>query len=311
VHDSPDRRLAELAAAQHGLLTLAQARGAGLSQRQIRYRVVAGTLLHVAPTVLSVAGLPLTWDRRLAAALLAAGPTAAVSHRSAAHVLEFDGFEPGPVEITSPRGRRVLLPQGAVLHSALRLDPIDVVTVAGLRVTSGARTILDLARRAPASELTAAIGSAIRDGWTTEPFLRRRLRARRGSGHHGVRLLDRVLEGPVGDSHLERRFLRLVMDAALPRPTTQRVVSASGTIRVDAIWEAYAVVAEVIGHRWHCTALDLTRDAQRRNELQSMGLRVLEFTADAIVRRPHAVVATLQANLAPRRLSEENRHLLS
>ena len=41
-----------------------------------------------------------------------------------------------------------------------------------------------------------------------------------------------------------------------------------------------------MGHRFHCTALDLQRDAQRRNELQAMGLDVLEFTARAIVREP-------------------------
>jgi hypothetical protein len=299
VHSTPDHLIATLAMSQRGLLTVEQAGVAGLSADQIRQRVARGSLTRVAGGVLSVAGHDLTWDRRLLAACLAAGPDSVVSHRAAAHLLGFDGFARGPIEVTVPRGVRPPLPRGVRLHSALRLDRIDVVSLDPFRVTSGARTILDLARTATEQELVAAIGSAIRDGWTSEAVLRRRLSARRGRGHHGVRLLDVVLDGPIGDSELERRFLRLVTTAGLPRPVTQRVFRGDRTIRVDASWEPYGVVAEVMGHRWHCTALDLARDAHRRNELESLGLRVLEFTAHAIDREPAVVVDTPRRNLRP------------
>jgi very-short-patch-repair endonuclease len=52
-----------------------------------------------------------------------------------------------------------------------------------------------------------------------------------------------------------------------------------------------------MGHRFHCTALDLQRDAQRRNELQAMGLVVLEFTTGDIVREPGRTLATLRRHL--------------
>ena len=54
------------------------------------------------------------------------------------------------------------------------------------------------------------------------------------------------------------------------------------------------MVAEVMGHRFHCTALDLQRDAQRRNELQATGLDVLEFTG-----RRHRPRARRRARHAP------------
>lgn len=50
------------------------------------------------------------------------------------------------------------------------------------RVTSGARTIIDLcASGIGEARLGAAIGSALRDGYTSEPFLRHRLAALRGT----------------------------------------------------------------------------------------------------------------------------------
>ncbi len=297
MHPTPDERITELATPQRGLLTGAQARAAGLSSAQLSHRVLRGNLVRLGGGVLAIAGVELTWERLLLAALLAAGPGAVVSHRSAACVLGFDGFDHGPVEVTVPRQRRPAMPARAKLHRALRLEPIDVVTVPPLRLTSGARTIIDLATLATEHQLTAAIGSAIRDGWTSEAFLRRRFQALRGPGRHGAALLSSVLDGPVGDSELERRFLRLVERGGLPRPTTQRTFRGDRTIRVDAIWERHRLVAEVMGHRFHCTALDLQRDAQRRNELQAIGLDVLEFTAHAIGREPEQVIEMLRRRL--------------
>lgn len=93
--------------------------------------------------------------------------------------------------------------------------------------------------------------------------------------------------------------MRLVERAGLPRPTTQRTFRGNRTIRVDAFWEDKRLVVEVLGHRFHCTALDLERDVQRRNELQAIGLDVLEFTAHASVREPARVVDMLRRRLRP------------
>ena len=69
------------------------------------------------------------------------------------------------------------------------------------------------------------------------------------------------------------------------------------TIRVDVIWERQRLLVEVMGHRFHCTALDLQRDAQRRNELQAMGYVVLEFTAGDIVREGRRTLSTVRRHL--------------
>jgi hypothetical protein len=297
VPPTPETRIAAVAATQLGLLTGAQARAAGLTPAQISHRVDRGDLVRLGGGVFGIAGHEMTWHRRVLAAMLAAGPAAVVSHRAAACLLGFDGFGEVPPEVTVPRGRRPAVPAGVTVHTALRLDRIDTITLPPFRATSGALTVIHLAKTATERELLAAIGSALRDGWTSERFLRQRFGVLRGPGRHGAALLASVLDEPVGHSELERRFLRLVARAGLPRPSTQRTFRGERTIRVDAIWEERGVVAEVMGHRFHCTSLDLERDAQRRNELQAMGLEVLEFTSREVARAPGAVLATLHRHL--------------
>jgi hypothetical protein len=124
VASTPDDRITALALPQRGLLTVGQARAAGLTSAQICHRVDRGRLLRLGGIVLAIAGLELTWDRRVLAALLAGGPGAVVSHRAAACALGFDGFGEGLIEITVPRGRRLSVPPGTILHTALRLDPM-------------------------------------------------------------------------------------------------------------------------------------------------------------------------------------------
>jgi very-short-patch-repair endonuclease len=216
--------------------------------------------------------------------------------RTAAHLLGFDGFDAGPIELAVPRTRRVR--SIATIHEVRHLAKIDVVSVGRFPCTSGARTIIDLAASASAEQLAAAIGSALRDGWTSEAFLAKRFAALGGRGRTGTVLLRQVLGGPFGHSELERAFLRLVRKSRLPTPRTQVVIRGQRTVRVDAIWDTERVVVEILGHRWHSTRAQLQRDAQRRNELQALGLLVLEFTSDDIARRPHHVVGQIGRALA-------------
>lgn len=251
----------------------------------------------------AVSGVPKTWDRNALAALLAVGPLARLSHRAAAHMLGFDGFGECPIEVTVPRGVRRAT-ELAVVHSTTYLHPLDWTRVGRFPVASGARTIIDLcAVGATNDELGAAIGSAVRDGYASEIFIRKRLASMRGPGRRGIRLLDHALEGPIAHSHLERVFLRLAREAGIDAPQTQITIRGERVMRVDCIWEHAKVIVEVMGHRFHVTREDLQRDAQRRNELQEMGYLVIEFTTLDLAERPVQCMARLRRNLIRRRAS--------
>ena len=147
-------------------------------------------------------------------------------------------------------------------------------------------------------------------GWTSEAFLRARLAALRHRGRDGVRLLDRVLDGAGGHSHLERRFLELVRRAGLARPATQTVYRTNGRVvaRTDFTFPPpHRVIVEVAGHATHATRRQRQRDAQRHSELQLLGYIVLTFTYEDVVERPawvartvaQAMHATFQAHNPP------------
>jgi very-short-patch-repair endonuclease len=293
-----DRAILVVAARQHGCATVEQAVAAGLTVRQIQHRVTTGRFRRLGRRVIAVSGAPESWDQALMAGLLELGPDALVSRRAAAELHGFDGFAARAVEFTVSRRARGR-GRGAAwrVHTADDLELVDRATVGCFACTSASRTILDLARDTPAPALRRAIDSANRDGSSSPAYLARRLRHLRGPGRHGVRLVDSLIVDAGGHTELERAFLRLVREAGLPRPTCQRVFRHDGrTIaRVDFSFEPQPILVEVSGRRGHSTDDERAKDARRRNELQSLGFVVLEFTFDDVWRRPTYVIATLRA----------------
>jgi very-short-patch-repair endonuclease/predicted transcriptional regulator of viral defense system len=293
-----DQRLHALAARQHGCVTVDQARAAGLSVSQIHRRLRDERFERLGHHVLRVAGSPHSWEQQLMAVLLDHGDGAVVSHHAAAALHAFDGFPRQPVEVTmtrAARGRRAHWQ----LHTTRRLELIDRTEIDGFRTTTASRTIIDLAATASVSQLERAIDSAVRDGWSSPAFLRRRLGALRGRGRRGVRLLDELLEDSGGHSDLERRFLALVRRAGLPKPTCQRILGRGETVaRVDFSFEPRPVLVEVSGRRGHASDAERAKDARRRNELQELGFVVLEFTNRQVREQPGYVIATLRRHLA-------------
>jgi hypothetical protein len=88
----------------------------------------------------------------------------------------------------------------------------------GVRTTTATRTIIDLAAsRHPAARIEQAVDSAVRLKLTTIPRLTKRM-SELAPGRAGIRLLREILLDSGGESTLERRFLRLVREARLPRP---------------------------------------------------------------------------------------------
>jgi predicted transcriptional regulator of viral defense system len=80
----PAELAAALAATQHGHITAQQCRDCGLSPSTVRRLITRGALESTGPGVYRVVGAPRTWHGRALAAVLAAGPDALASHRTAA-----------------------------------------------------------------------------------------------------------------------------------------------------------------------------------------------------------------------------------
>jgi hypothetical protein len=253
-HDvAPIPRLSTLAAGQHGVLSVGQLKAVGVGRRPFDQLVRRGIFVRVAPGVYAAAAAPETWERKLMAGLLALGPTARISHESAASLHGLDRSLERRVEFTVDRSRRNATAIGRV-HSTSRARPLDIVTFRSFRVTSATRTIVDLARaRIPRPRLAALVDSAVRLGLTSPLVLHSELGFLRGPGRWGCRLLDDLLIDAGGHSMLERDFLRLMRLADLPRPRTQ-VIHRRGArtfARVDFLFDPYGIVVEVSGREGH------------------------------------------------------------
>jgi very-short-patch-repair endonuclease len=275
-------------AAQHGSVSVAQLRALRLSRHTVARWTSEHRLERCAPGVLRLVGSPITWEQRLMSGLLALGRSAAVSHRAAARLHGLDRSTTDEVEFLVKRGQRNSRLADRV-HSSGLIGRRDVVTVDGFRVTSATRTIIDLANiDVETDRLRAAIDSAVRLQLSSPEVIRRRLAEVRRRGRAGVRMLDELLVDAGGHTMLERDFLRLMREAGLPRPRTQ-VIFRDGqrtAARVDFLFPEFMLVVEVSGRLGHSSPAERARDAQRRNELQDIGLRVYEFTWEQVTKRP-------------------------
>jgi very-short-patch-repair endonuclease len=296
-----DIALTDLAADQDGLVTTAQLRDAGVTTWRQQRMVADGLLGRIAPRVYAIRGAPDTHRRRLRAGLLCLGNRSWVSFEAAAALHGLDRSDRFAVEFTIDRGRRpAMLP--FVVHVTTRLQPIDQVVVDGFRTMSATRTVFDLAlARAHPRRIEAAIDSAVRLQLSSPEVLARRLADLRGSGRWGCRRVEEMITDSGGHTMLERRFLELVREAGLPRPRTQVVFRSDGrhVARVDFLFDHVGVVVEVSGQKGHASPSERARDAQRRNELQDLGLRIFEYTWEDVTETPDMVRNTLRIRLRP------------
>ena len=299
-------RLMALATGQLGTFTRAQANDHGLSDRQLRGRVQSGFLIQSGPNTFRVAGSPPTLTSDLRTLVLdvgepvwAGGPTAAALHG-------LDGFSlRRPFHLVTPRDRCVRR-LNVVIHRYDTIEPIDRSVIDGIPSLSPTRTMIDLARFASSSQLSAALDSGIREGLLSEDLLHRRVMALRSQGRYGLPLLAEVIAGHEvtrgGHSWLEREYLRLLDDAGLPLPTMQQVLSRNGDrlIRVDCHFPGTRVVVELLGYRFHRSRSQMTSDAQRANSLLADGFQPFQFTYEHVVTQRDYVVETTTRALGRR-----------
>jgi very-short-patch-repair endonuclease len=269
-----DRRITRFAAGRHGVITLAELTSLGASRGHIDHRVRAGWLRREHNGVYLV-GAPTDRGRWLAA-VLACGPGAVLSHRSAAALWGIRASTSRIVEVTVPAtsGRRAGARDGILLHRSSTLSLEAQTLRDGIRVTTPARTLADLKRVLPPREWRDALQEAeVR---------------RLPLGEHA-----RVADGTRSD--LERRFLALCRRHRLPAPEVNQRI---GRYLVDFVWRAQRLIVETDGARTHATLAAFETDREQTAALTAQGWRVERFTYRQITERPDTVAAALQALLA-------------
>ncbi len=290
--DRPDVKVARLAARQHGIVTTRQLAACGLDSDAVTVRVRRGNLHRVYRGVYAVGHDALTRTASFVAAVRACGAgTTLTHHAAAAHLalLTWDGRDP---EVTVPRagGRRI---DGIRVHRS-RLEREDVWTRDGIRVTSPARTILDLA----ATMRPAALRRAARQAQAEQHVNVRQLLGvlERYPRHRGAaRLRAAIADGPAPTrSDHEDLVLDLIDRAGIPRPEINPRLRLDGrTIYPDMLWRDERLAVECDSRRWHSDPLTRQDDADKQAILEAHGYRVLRITWRQAVGRPQQTLARL------------------
>ncbi|MEU6078521.1 DUF559 domain-containing protein [Micromonospora sp. NPDC047074] len=199
-------------------------------------------------------------------------------------------------------GRRRGPLTGLRIHRG-EIDPEDVVDLAGVLVTSPARTCWDLARWLDLVEAVVVIDGLLARRLTDVSALREYALAR--AGRRGWRSLLRAVDlaDPGAESPQESRTrVRLVL-AGLPRPRTQWVVTEGGRFvaRLDLAWPEFKVAVEYDG-LWHDDPAQFHQDRRRLNRLVGTGWIVLHVTAKRLREDFDGFLAEVRAALRSRGL---------
>ncbi len=273
--------LARLASVQHGVFTRLQALVSGFTARMIELRVGQGRWISVGYGVYRQSTTPPTWSLVVMAACLA-GPAVA-SHRAAARLWMFPGFDAAAPELTIYRHRRPSTGRVVWHESWFLHETRDTTMLDRIPATSATRTIVDLSAVASAEAIEIALDNARHRGLTDAARVEAEVdRMHRPFGTTRIREVL-ALKSPAdaaAESPLETRVAILLRSTDLPKPTPQYVVRDKGAFvaRVDFAWPDRFVALEVDGFRFHAHRAAWDRDQERTSKLAACGWRVLRIT---------------------------------
>lgn len=239
-----------------------QLRALGLGESAIETSARRGYLLPIHRGVYAVGHSSLTVEGRWMAAVLACGPGAVLSHRSAGQlwgVVSRFSIEP---EVTRPRKFRGI-PGIRAHHAALPAD--EVGTVLDIPVTSAPRTVFDLAAVQRPRQVERAFNQM-----------------------EVLRLTDPLSLPDLIERHPGSRGV-----AALP--------PRGRLLEVNCVWRAQRLIVELDGRDVHGTGRAFESDRRRDRELLVAGWRSARVTWRQLSGEPETVAADLRRLLGGRR----------
>jgi very-short-patch-repair endonuclease len=291
-----DTRLARLAGRQYGVVARTQLLALGFTRSAIATRVRGGRLHRLHSGVYAVGHAQVPVKGRWLAAVLACGPGAVLSHRSAARLWGLLGGTGTLVDVSSTRRPRARHP--VRVHRTRTLSPADISAHERIPVTSVARTLLDLGEVAPPRHVERALNQAevlrLLDGRAITAVLER------ADGRRGAMVLRAALDAPpvFTRSEFEEALVALVRATGLPAPRMNTFVEGW---EVDAYWPQHKLAVELDSRRFHHTAHRFEADRARDVELLKAGVRTARITDKRLSEAPDDVAVDLRILLGDRR----------
>ena len=292
-----------LAGSQAGYLSSQQAADHGLTPAAIRWRVEQGLWTPVRNGLYQVTGVSGDW-RGLLRGAIAILPDAVISHESAAEIHGIPFVPPGRAVVTV-HARTTHCYPGVTVHRSLDVLPDHIAMVDGLKVTSIARTLIDLPAVWRKGRVARAMDEMLASGRVRIEELVSVFDETARPGRTGSRVSRELLSERIGDelvsaSRLERVGMDLFEQGGLPRPEWQYPAPWDPDERIDFAWPRWFAGVEGDGRRWHTRVSDFERD-RRRDRLSLLHRwTILRFTWFDFTKRPEEVLAQVRQLLAQR-----------
>jgi very-short-patch-repair endonuclease len=293
--------IAGFAERQHGNVTLLQLQLLGLGRSGVSRRAKNGRLYRVHRCVYAVGRPDLTQRGHWMAAVLACGPKAVLSHRSAAALHGIRRDNRAKTDVTLPTRSARSRPTIDV-HTSVTLEAADITSVDRIPCTTVARTLIDLGdivdRRAIERAVDQAEVLRVFDGKAVHEALAR-AGPRRGAGVLRA-VLESYQEPTLTDREMEERFLALCRRAALPSPAVNTWITLGDGVsyKADFLWRGHMLVVETDSRGFHSHRAAFENDRLRDQRLTLAGFTVVRFTWRQIERDPQRVAGVLQGLLA-------------
>ena len=288
-----ERRIAQVASKQHGVVTRGQLLAAGLTGKKIDRRLANGALIRVHRGVFRVGHAAPSVEATYLAAVYACGRGALLSGPAAGYSWRIlKGLAPLP-EVTASTERRI---EGVRFHRSRHMDPRDRATVRGIPVTSVAATVVQLAAILSLDDLArvcheAGVLHKLTPAQVDAVLSRRPIVP-------GAGKLRAVLHGEVRVtlSELEARFLKVLRRAGLPLPVTNRSVHGR---RLDCRWPEYRLTVELDGYRFHNSRHSWEQGRRRERDARARGDEFRTYTYSDVFDDPQPMLREL-SSLLPR-----------
>lgn len=286
-----------VARAQHGVFSLAQALEAGRSSSWLTRQCRRGVIDRRATGVYAVVGAPVTRRQNLMVHVLAAGQGALATADSGLGLWCPELVLPPQPVVAVPEicGYR---PTGARLWRSSDLDLALPTRIDGIPVVGVARALLDAAHGRSIDETIQRIDACRRHSPLAVGALVAGLQSHARRGRPGIetyRGAIRRLAGSVPDSDFERFVIDDLVAAGVPAPRLHHVVRLPGEdpIELDLDWDGLFLDVELDGRDHVARSRTARRDRQRDRLLQAVGYRVLRYTWDDYVDDHDAMIAEI------------------
>ena len=289
------------------LMTMAEVKEEGATERQAQLRVERNLWHSPHAGVYLIGALPMTWEEEVLAGTLAGDPYAIASELSALRLRGLGDFGGPRVQITVPNCTEVVA-QGVKVRRSRR--DLPWTEVRGIRCTTVEQTLLDVAAVLPARVLHQIFTTAWRRRMTTPKKVLRHLEEYGGRGVKGTGRLRGVVEVYEGrprppGSEAEADFFWDILAAAeaagVEPPVLQfRLDLGRGNVfTIDFAWPDRRKLVEVMGAVAHGDYVRQAAAYERaalirahRWELHEEAPKSLADNREATIRR---IIAFVQA----------------